>query len=127
MNRRVLVTLALGMTLVGCNEVLVGQWNLESTRPPEAKDRYEIQAVTFHPDAATFEASVQREGKITKSAGEYSYNGFNLSLTLKDGKKLSYSATYNSFTRKLEVRGTAPGPEGEADQKITAVYRRVRP
>ncbi len=124
MKTRILCTLLLGPLWVGCNTFLVGQWTLVSTNPAEAQARYEVNSFTFNPDARTYSASYTREGKPGISAGEYSYNGFQLAIMPKEGEARKYSAMVNSFTNQLKISHTMPA-EGGGGQKITAVYEKV--
>ena len=127
MKTRVLMTLLMGLSLTGCNQFLVGQWNLEATNPAAAQGRYEVQTVTFNPDARTFAAMIQNEGKTSTSAGQYSFNGFQLTLQPKEGPRLVYSAYIDSFTKKLHTSGTLPAAEGRPAQRVSRRYGRVRP
>ena len=124
MRTQILCTLLAGPMLVGCNNFLVGQWTLVGTNPAEAQARYEVNSVTFNPDAKTYSASITREGKPSISAGEFSYNGFQLSFMPKEGEAQKYSAMINSFTNRLEMSRTVAAEDGGA-QKITAVYEKV--
>lgn len=124
MRTGILCMLLAGPMLVGCNNFLVGQWTLISTNPAEAQARYEVNSVTFNPDARTYSASITREGKPSISAGEFSFNGFQLSFMPKEGEAQMYSAMINSFTNQLKMSRTVPA-EGGGSQKVTAVYEKV--
>ena len=124
MKTRILCTLLLGPMLVGCNNFLVGQWTLVGTNPAEAQTRYEVNSFTFNPDARTYSASYTREGQPGISAGEFSFNGFQLTIMPKEGETRKYSAMINSFTNQLKMGHTIPA-EGGGGQKITAVYEKV--
>ncbi len=109
---------------VGCNNFVVGQWTLVGTNPAEAQARYEVNAITFNPDARTYSSSYTREGRPGISAGEFSFNGFQLSFMPKEGEARKYSAMINSFTNQLKMSHKVPAEDG-GTQKVTARYEKV--
>ena len=113
------MTMMLALAAVGCNQTLVGQWNLESTVPSDAKARYAVQTIRFNPDAKTYSAQMVIENKTRVDSGDYTFNGFQLKFKRKDGPPRTYDAMYNSFTRRLEMTHTRDG------KKTTAIYGKV--
>jgi hypothetical protein len=55
--------------------------------------KFNLARVTFNDDM-TFTCSAAYDGKTQQSAGTWSFDGFKLKLTTKDGKELVYNATY---------------------------------
>ncbi len=119
MTARILIIASLMLTATGCNQVLIGRWKLESTNPPDAMAKTAIQNVTFNPDAKTYSATIKTGDKSRMVAGDYRFDGFSVTLGQKEGRERKYGATYNSFSKKLQMNHTADG------KKTSAVYGKM--
>ncbi len=100
--------------VVGCSNVLHGTWRSQSVSPPEMSKHFNLARATFNDDK-TFTATATYGGKTRQDSGTWSYNGFKLKLTTKEGKDLEYDAMYNSFTSRLSVSKMEEG------KKVTVV------
>lgn len=107
MNRRkrlVQVALALGCLTslggIGCSSAISGAY--DGGAMPEGSE-FHIARATFKDDK-TFTAYAKRpgtEGQVVN--GSYAFNGFKLELKQAGKEARVYNATYNSFSRTLEL------------------------
>lgn len=84
----------------GCSSAIVGSYD-GGAAPAESK--FHISRATFKKDN-TFTAFVkegEEDGRILN--GTYEFDGFTLKIKQAGKKERKYSATFNSFTKALDI------------------------
>lgn len=85
----------------GCGVGIVGQWKGVEAIP--SRQVLFIEKAAFRQDG-TFAATVTRQGHTQVETGEYSFNGFKLTLRPSAGGKRSYNANVR-FSRLELIDG----------------------
>ena len=114
MRRILCLALSLGVIAVlsGCAQPLYGTWRSQSVEPPDMVKKFNLARVTFNDDM-TFTCSAAYEGKTQQSSGTWSFDGFKLKLTTKEGKELVYDAFYYAINKKLAVSRDIEGQKSK--------------
>jgi len=105
------------LCLVGCHHFLVGTWTKESISPPKVQD-FDIRTLNFKADK-TYQANLVLDGKTQDQSGTYDFNGLQLVLTPKAGKKQAYDAMV--VMGKLKV-----SRKDAAGKKVTVTLSKIK-
>jgi len=99
-----LAILTLGLfVLAGCNNFIVGKWNVETTADLKNAKNI-IQHIEFTKDGMFKADMIEAKQKVSK-VGKYQFNGFQLKLSTKEGDQVWNAMVIMNKTLQLK-RGT---------------------
>ncbi len=98
-NASIVLVFAFALMATGCNAVLVGSWKSAD----EPKDQAFYKTMTFKDDN-TYTAIAKKGDEVSKDAGTFDFNGASLKLKTPGQKERDFQASFNSFTKSLELK-----------------------
>lgn len=100
----VMMSLAL-FVVAGCNRAIVGKWTLDQNSPDLKTAKTLIKSAEFVEDGTYRATLIEKGGKGGELRGNYSFNGFQLKLSTKEGDKVWNAMLIMNRTLELKRSG----------------------